>query len=349
LGLISVRQARAADFVSPYAINSQVSLTHTFHKTWRMNTNFNVTRQVHQMRNRNINAPYPGTTLDPALTSEEIDQLKPFYPIVGRINQFESVGNNLQKNFNIQIQIPTIKKYLKTQITGNLQYGLTWAADDNQAQNPYNVRADWARNDQRQRFNGTITIRPPHYGTYNFQISANSGRTYSITTGRDANLDLNINDRPEGIARNTQIGPSYFNVNLIYTSPVLNFRKKKPEPKTAAAAGTPAPGALSPLDQLAQSAQAAGLPPAAIQQLLQQAAAQPGLLNLAALNAPANSSTTKPPSLLHPQTTLNVRAANLFNNAQSVGYSGVITSPLFGQSTGYQPGRSFILTLNTRF
>jgi len=308
------------------------------------------------MRNRNINAPYPGTPLntgkpqDPVLTPEEINLLHPFYPLVGRINQFESVGNSLQKNLNIQVQIPTTKKYLKSQIGGTVQYGLTWAADDNQAQNPYDVRSDWARNDQRQRFQGTISIRPPRFGTYNFQFSGNSGRTYSITTGRDENLDDNINDRPEGVKRNTQIGPRYFNVNLIYNSPVLSFHKKKPEPKPAAGAAPAAtPAALSPLEQLAQSAQAAGLPPAAIQQLLAQAAAQPGLLNLAGLNAPATSSATKPPSLLHPQTTLNVRVSNLLNNAQSVGYSGVITSPFFGHSTGYQPGRSFILTLNTRF
>src|SRR4029078_2076621 len=132
-------------------------------KSWRVNTSFNATRQVHQMRNRNINAPYPGTPLntgkpqDPVLTPEEINLLHPFYPLVGRINQFESVGNSLQKNLNIQVQIPTLKTYKKTQIGGNLQYTLSWQEDDNQAQNPYNVRADWARNDQRQRLNGTFT------------------------------------------------------------------------------------------------------------------------------------------------------------------------------------------------
>jgi hypothetical protein len=346
-GLTSVRQARVADFVSPYAINTQLSVTRTFHKNWRVNTSFNATRQVHQMRNRNINAPYPGVPLDPSLTADEIDLLRPFYPIVGRINQFESVGNSLQKNLNIQVQIPTTKKYLKTQIGGTFQYGLNWAADDNQAQNPYDVRSDWARNDQRQRFQGTFSIRPPRFGSYNLQVSGNSGRTYSITTGRDANLDLNVNDRPEGIKRNTQIGPGYFNVNLIYNSPVLSFRKNKPEPKPAA--GAVAPGAPSPLEQLAKSAEAAGLPPAAIQQLLAQAAAQPALLNLAGLNLSASSSSTKQPSLMHPQTILNIRVANLLNNAQSVGYSGVITSPFFGQSLGNQPGRSYIFSLNTRF
>jgi hypothetical protein len=83
--------------------------------------------------------------------------------------------------------------------------------------------------------------------------------------------------------------------------------------------------------------------------LLAQAAAQPALLNLAGLNLSASSSSTKQPSLMHPQTILNIRVANLLNNAQSVGYSGVITSPFFGQSLGNQPGRSYIFSLNTRF
>jgi hypothetical protein len=160
-------------------------------------------------------------------------------------------------------------------------------------------------------FQGTFSIRPPHYGTYNFQISGNSGRTYSITTERDANLDLNVNDRPEGVKRNTEIGPRYFNVNLIYTSPVLSFHKKKPEPKPAAGAAAIAnPAAPSPLEQLAQSAEAGLAAPAAIQQLLAQAAAQPGLLNPAGLNSTASSSSAKQPSLSHPQTTFNVRVAN---------------------------------------
>jgi hypothetical protein len=186
-------------------------------------------------------------------------------------------------------------------------------------------------------------VRPPWIGTFNFNINANSGRTYSITTGMDDNFDQNINDRPAGVPRNSLRGPSVYTVNLNYNSPPLSFRKKKPAPAAAA------PAAASPnaaLDSLVQSAMAAGLPPAAIQQLIASISAQPGLLLNGGLGS---TSTSTQPTLLHPNTTLNVSVNNLLNNSRINGYSGVITSPLFGKPTSYQPGRSITLSLNSRF
>ena len=344
VGVNSSFQTRAENFVSPYTINAQVGLNQTLKKGWRISPSFNINRGVHQLRNRNINAPYPGTPLDPSLTQDEIDVLRPYFPLVSRLNQYEPTGNSLSKNLNVTVQFPSTKKHLKTQVSGLLQYGLTWAADDNQIQNSYDIRADWARNDQRQRFQSQFSVRPPWIGNFNFIISANSGRTYSITSGRDDNFDQNINDRPAGVPRNSLRGPSVYTVNLSYSSPPLSLHKKKPAPVKA---GDPAAstGTNAALDSLVQSAMAAGLPPAAIQQLIAQVSAQPGLLN-------GNLGTTTPstqPTLMHPNTTLNVNVNNLLNNSRINGYSGVITSPLFGQPTSYQPGRSITLSLNSRF
>jgi hypothetical protein len=342
VGVNSSFQTRVDHFVSPYNINAQIALNQTLKKGWRITPSFNINRSVHQLRNRNINAPYPGTPLDPSMTQDEIDLLRPLYPLVSRINQFEPTGNSLSKNLNVTVQIPSTKKHFKTQVSGAFQYGLTWAADDYSVQNPYDIRADWARNDQRQRFQSTFSIRPPWVGTFNFNINANSGRTYSITTGMDDNFDQNINDRPAGVPRNSLRGPSVYTVNLNYNSPPLSFRKKKPAP-TAAPAAAANPNAA--LDSLVQSALAAGLPPAAIQQLIASVTAQPGLLN-GNLGTP---STSTQPTLMHPNTTLNVSVNNLLNNSRINGYSGVITSPLFGKPTSYQPGRSITLSLNSRF
>jgi len=346
IGVNSSFQTRVKDLVSPYTINMQLALNQTLKKGWRVSPSFNINRGVHQLRNRNINAPYPGTPLDPLITQEEIDLLRPYFPIVSRINQFEPTGNGLSKNLNISVQFPSTKKFLKTQASGFFQYGLTWAADDNQAQNSYDIRSDWARNDQRQRFQGQFSVRPPWVGTFNFNFNGNSGRSYSITSGKDDNFDQNINDRPAGVPRNSLRGPSVYTVDLNYSSPPLSFRKKKPAPATAAAAPAAATGTNAALDSLIQSAMAAGLPAAAIQQLIAQVSAQPGLL-AGRLDAP--TTTTQQPSLMHPQTNLNVTVNNLLNNSRMTGYSGVITSPLFGQPTSYQPGRSISLSLNSRF
>ena len=129
-------------------------------------------------------------------------------------------------------------------------------------------------------------------------------------------------------------------MNLNYTTPPISFRRRQ----SAVEAAAPAPNA-SPQDTLIQSALNAGLPPAAIQQLLASIAAQPGIIVPGTPSGPAQP----PPSLRNPQVTFTVSVQNLFNNTRITGYGGVITSPLFGRPTGYMSGRTIQLSMNTRF
>jgi len=338
-------QLRDSHFVAPYTINTQLSLNEALPKNWRITTTFNMNRSVHQMRNRNINAPYPGTALDPSLSRDEIDLLRPYFPIVGRINRYESVGNTFQRNLTFTVQVPS-KKVLKTQISGTFQTGFTWQDDDSAWENPYNVRADWARNDQRFRFQSSFSIRPPKVGSFNINFNTNTGRAYTITTGVDDNGDQSFSDRPLGVKRNSLRGPGQYTVNMNWNSPPLNVRKKKKKPVDAptGAAGAPAaPAALSAQDQLIQAALAAGVNPANIQQLIASLSSQPGFIG----GTP--STPTEPPSLLHPRITFRVNVQNLLNNTRVNGYSGVITSPVFGKPTGWGAGRSIQLSLNSSF
>jgi hypothetical protein len=50
-----------------------------------------------------------------------------------------------------------------------------------------------------------------------------------------------------------------------------------------------------------------------------------------------------------PKANVTVNVINLLNNTQNRGYSGVLTSPLFGKSTGAAQGRLIILGLNFTF
>jgi len=241
------------------------------------------------------------------------------------------------------VQVPsTTNKFLKTQVSGTFQYNVTWSEDDNSAQNPYNVRADWARNDQRHRVNTSFSIRPPKAGSFSFTLTATSGRAYSITTGKDENFDQAINDRPDGVKRNSLRGPGSYVVNLNWCSPAINVRKKKAPVGETARGGAAVPAA-SNQDALIQSALSAGLPPAMIQQLLSSMASQPGAI------AGGAASAASQPTLTRPQLTFTVSASNLLNNTRVNGYSGVITSPLFGRPTSYGAGRSITLSLSSRF
>jgi hypothetical protein len=340
---------------APYTFNTQIAVIRQFAKNWRVTTNFNFNRGVHQMRTRNVNAPYPGTDLDPTLTQDQINRLRPFFPYVGRITQYESVGNVKNKNINFQVQAPSTKKFFKTQLSGGFRYGLTWQADDNGFQNPYAMRADWANNDQRHQFQGQISIGPPKVGNFNLNFNAASGRTYNITTGKDANFDQSFNDRPAGIKRNSVRGPGGYTLNLNWNSKpfFLHSQKKAPTPAVApsGAAGTP-----NPIDQLLNSALASGLPPAMVQQLIAQIASQPGGIEafignnagrIAELGGNANAQ--QQPSITNPRFSFNVSAQNVLNHTRVSSYSGVVTSPFFGKPTSWDSGRRLTVNMSMSF
>jgi hypothetical protein len=348
-GTGSTLAVRGPNLESPYTLNSQMSVNRQLPKNWRVTVNLNLNRQVHAIRQRNINAPYPGTALDPTLTREEIDRLRPFFPIVTRINQYESVGNSANRNLNFQVQVPGMKrKILGTQIqSAAFRYGLTWAWDDAGAANLYDVRSDWARNDQRHQFQGSLSLRPPKIGTFNFNLNAASGRSYNMTTGKDDNFDQSFSDRPAGVKRNSLRGPGGYTLNLTYNSPQINLRKR-PAPAAVAqgaaptgAAGTPAGG--TNIDQLIQSAMAAGINPAQIQQLIASISSQPGFIG-GSETGPAQQ-----PSLAYPQLQFSINAQNVLNHTRVNSYSGVVSSPLFGKPTSWSQGRQIYLSLSTRF
>jgi hypothetical protein len=45
-------------------------------------------------------------------------------------------------------------------------------------------------------------------------LSADSGRRYTVTTGRDDNRDTRVNDRPPGIPRGSAEGPNFLSTDF---------------------------------------------------------------------------------------------------------------------------------------
>ena len=82
--------------------------------------------------------------------------------------------------------------------------------------NNYDLAADWGRvsGNPTHNFNGSINAQLP-LGLF---LTAShvwfSGQPYSITTGRDDNADGVTNDRPAGVARNTEAGPIYMSTSF---------------------------------------------------------------------------------------------------------------------------------------
>src|SRR5262249_58932339 len=96
-------RTRAGKFATPYTMNSAVTLEQSLKKGWRFSVSYDVTRGVHLVRTRNINAPYPGIALpadlfnrlnstnpiEQAAARAQVDQMRPLYPNIGNIYQFE--------------------------------------------------------------------------------------------------------------------------------------------------------------------------------------------------------------------------------------------------------------------
>jgi hypothetical protein len=81
----------------------------------------------------------------------------------------------------------------------------------------YNLRGDWGRTTNPiHQFNGTVNAKLFMGVFLTSTVTANSGNLYNITTGKDNNLDSNINDRPSGTLRNSADGPGFlvFNFNI---------------------------------------------------------------------------------------------------------------------------------------
>src|SRR6266702_6659894 len=67
-------------------------------------------------------------------------------------------------------------------------------------------------------------------------LQAESGRPYSLTTGRDDNHDGLAIDRPDGVRRNSLESPGYLGLDLRWSKDfVLDAAKKEKSPKITAA------------------------------------------------------------------------------------------------------------------
>ncbi len=321
----SVR-TQAANLVAPYTINSALTWEQNLRKGWRFSTSFDTTRGVHLIRTRNINAPYPGTPLptdlfaqlnsfDPVVQSaarDQVDRMRPLYPYIGNIYQFESSAESFSKNVGVRLYTPNNFRIRRIGIDGFVQYVLGWAYDNASAQNQYNWRSEWSLSsfDSRSRLTSNLNIKLPKDISMSFLITARSGRPYSLTTGQDNNGDQTTNDRPPGVHRNSLTGPGSYNVNANFTKTIALRR--------------------------AESSKAAGANPG-----VPQVVGGPGGPTV----IPQSSGNQAP----GPRLQFNVSANNLLNNTQLRGYSGVLTSPLYGKPTGAAAGRSVTAGLGILF
>jgi hypothetical protein len=135
-------------------------------------------------------------------------------------------------------------------------------------------------------------------------VRLESAPPYNITTGRDLNGDAIFNDRPEGVGRNSARGDSYKDLNLR-----LGYSFGFGTRSTTGTQGGPGGG------------------PGGGPMVVRMGGGGPG-----GGGGPFDRS-----KLLAFE--VYVSASNVFNAVNYTGFSGVLSSPVFGQPTSARPAR----------
>jgi hypothetical protein len=175
------------DLRMPHVHQASVSIERPFGANLRTMINYQMLRGRNQMRSRDINTPDPLTGLRPE-------------PTIGSVTQFESTGKSARDSLNVNVAYAIPRRQINVAMNYTLAQFKNHA--DNAMQLPvdsYNPDAEWGPSSQdiRHRLQANVFL-PPLRG---FRLSVNglvyqSGAPYNITTGRDDNHDLVINDRP---------------------------------------------------------------------------------------------------------------------------------------------------------
>ena len=338
-------RVRAPELVTPYNINTSLSLEKSLPKGLGLTFSWDATRGVHLYRSRNLNAPLPGAPLNPARPGTFL----PPDPTKGNINQLESTGTSLSNNYTIGFR-QQIRNKWNLNLFGNYTLGNNNSDTDNAFNTPadnYNLRGEWGRSgqDTRHRFFTGTNFRLPWGVNVNTNVNWSSSRPYNITTGLDNNGDTVLNDRPEGVKRNSGKGPGLFNMNMGFQKTVVLKSPEKPtipannganpfassfaEPQRGGGGGVPVGGGDF-------GGQRGNFPGG------QRGGGQRGQGGRGPDGGGFNQQRG-------PSVTFRIQVQNVLNNQQLNSYSGVMTSPFFGKANSARNPRQVEAGLRFNF
>ena len=297
----SIRR-RADNLILPYNMNSSVSFETRLPRGLFVSASYNFVRGLHLYRSRNINAPLPGE-------SEPLDSAHK------NILLLESSAGSRYSDLSIQVNQRLGQHSVNFNYTLARNYNDTNGATSTPASS-YDLRGEWGPSSDNRRhtvFAGT-SLQLPWNVSSNLRIRANTGRPYSITTGFDDNHDTFTNDRPAGVARNTEVGPGFFTMDLGFRK-TINLTRSN---------GTRATGAPSDAARL-QQGPGGGFPGGGF----------PG--------GGGNNNRRGP------QMSVSINLSNLLNHTNLNRFSGVQSSRNFGKATSSGSPRELQLGVQFNF
>lgn len=223
-------------------------------------------------------------------------------PLAGNITQIESSANSFNHTWMVNVNWMKMGKFM---IGAN--YVLSKTTDETDGAlslpaNNFDLRAERgpSSQDTRHRFFLMSNYNLPMNLRLGTIFQASSATPYNITTGFDNNGDSIINDRPAGVGRNSQRGAGRWELSSRLS---WGFSFGKPPEAQGGPQVRVIRGSSDSGDMLGMMG---GLPGANQKRF---------------------------------RTEFFFQATNLFNNVNPIGFSGVQTSPFFGQPTAAMPGR----------
>jgi hypothetical protein len=283
-----------------------VSLEKQFFKKLSLSLEYTHARGIDQLLTRNINAPLPGTynPADPSSGVRPLGTLQNIY-------QYESEGTSKRNRLYTGVQYRTKTTVLYGQYVFGYNNSDT-AGPNSFPSNQYDLNQDYGRavNDYRNRGFMAGIVHLPYKFELNPFLYLESSMPFNITTGTDLNGDSQFNDRP---AFATDL-----NRPSVYRTRWGNFD------------ADPLPGqTIIPINY--------GTGPSLAMLnmgLSRNFAFGPRVIDPSAATQPAASGQPQQKDIPRRyQTTMRLEVQNLLNHVNGGTPVGVLSSPLFGQST----------------
>jgi hypothetical protein len=163
---------------------------------------------------RNVNVPTLTAAQAAALGVPNLGRPDPRF---ANISQFGSFGRSQYDGLTL-----SARTQLRTWAHTRVSYTYGKAMDDagnaffSSPQDNFDIGADWglSDNDQRHRLVWSGSADAPVGLQLAWLFTYGSPQPFNIQTGGDRNNDTNVNDRPEGVARNTGIGFNYASLDV---------------------------------------------------------------------------------------------------------------------------------------
>jgi hypothetical protein len=238
-------------------------------------------------------------------------------PAFGNVTQVESTarmrGDTVNVGFNMNIPAR------RTFVFANY----SWINQKNDADGPFSLPADnytlsgeWgpAAGVPHHLFSGMLNTSLPKNIRLGLSGTARTGTPYNVTTGFDLNGDTVFNDRPAGLGRNSATSKGMWDV-AARLSYAFGFGER--QAATGGAGGGP-------------------------MVIVQRVGGGAGDM-LGGMMGGGGAENKRIRFEVY------ASASNLFNHTNPVGYSGVMTSPFFGEPTGALPGRRIDLGMRIGF